>query len=73
MQDFFEGFISSQMWGSQWLGGGGGVILFSHFMLFTFLEKNSGNTKKNCLRKTIISHLRFSLLEILKSAPSLTG
>ena len=28
----------SQMWG--WLGGGGGVIFFSHFMLFiTFLEK----------------------------------
>ena len=27
----------SQMWG--WLGGGGGVMFFSHFMLFpTFLE-----------------------------------
>ena len=31
----------SQMWG--WLGGGGGVMFFSHFMLFpTFLEKNLG-------------------------------
>ena len=30
----------SQMWGSQWFGGGGaGVMFFSHFMLFTtFLE-----------------------------------
>ena len=30
-------------------------------MLFpTFLEKNSGNKKKNILRKTIISHFMFS-------------
>ena len=28
-------------------GGGGGVMFFSHFMLFpTFLEKKSGNTKQ---------------------------
>ena len=34
----------SQMWG--WFGGGG-VMFFSHFMLFpTFLEKNSGNTNQ---------------------------
>ena len=31
-------------------------MLFSHFMLFTFLEKK----KKIFLRKTIISHLMFS-------------
>ena len=38
----------SQMWG--WFGGGGGVMFFSHFMLFpTFLEY-----------KPIISHLMFS-------------
>ena len=31
------------MWGG--LGGGGGVMFFSHFMLFpTFLEKKSGNS-----------------------------
>ena len=35
----------SQMWG--WFGGGGGVMFFSHFMLFpTFLETKSGNTKQ---------------------------
>ena len=35
----------SQMWG--WFGGGGGVMFFSHLMLFpTFLEKKSGNTKQ---------------------------
>ena len=36
----------SQMWG--WFGGGGGVMFFSHFMLFpTFLEKKkSGNTNQ---------------------------
>ena len=34
----------SQMWG--WFGEGG-VMFFSHFMLFsTFLEKKSGNTKQ---------------------------
>ena len=43
----------SQMWG--WLGGGGSVMFFSHFMLFpTFLEK------KIWEYKTIISHLMFS-------------
>ena len=32
----------SQMWG--WFGGGGGVMFFSHFMLFpTFLETKFGN------------------------------
>ena len=57
----------SQMW------GGGGVMFFSHFMLFpTFLEK------KIWEYKPIISHLMFSscffcMLEILKSAPSLTA
>ena len=61
----------SQIWG--WFGGGGGVKFFSHFMLFpTFLEK------KIWEYKPIISHLMFSLwffcmLEILKSAPSLTA
>ena len=35
----------SQMWGG--LGGGGGVMFFSHFMLFpTFLEKKSWNTNQ---------------------------
>ena len=35
----------SQMLG--WFGGGGGVMFFSHFMLFpTFLENKSGNTKQ---------------------------
>ena len=58
----------SQMWGG--LGGGG---VFSHFMLFpTFVEK------KILEYKPIISHLMFSscfffMLEILKSAPSLTA
>ena len=34
----------SQMWGGL---GGGGVMFFSHFMLFpTFLEKKSGNTNQ---------------------------
>ena len=51
----------SQMWGSQWLGGGGGVMFFSHFKLFTtFLEKNFWEYKFLLLRKTIISHLMFS-------------
>ena len=36
----------SQMWVVVW-GGGGGVMFFSHFMLFpTFLEKNSWNTNQ---------------------------
>ena len=53
-------------------------MFFSYFMLFTtFVEKKIGNTKKKKLRKTIISHLMFSscffMLEILKSAHSLTG
>ena len=35
----------SQMWGG--LGGGGGVIFVSHFMLFpTFLEQKSWNTNQ---------------------------
>ena len=57
----------SQMW------GGGGVMFFSHFMLFpAFLEK------KFWEYKPIISHLLFSscfffMLLILKSAPSLTA
>ena len=43
----------SQMWG--WFGGGGGVMFFSHFMLFpTFLEKIIWEYKP------IISHLMFS-------------
>ena len=37
----------SQMWGQQWFGGGGGVMFFSHFMLFTtFLEKEILGIKK---------------------------
>ena len=37
--------IVSQMWG--WFGGRGGVVFFSHFMLFpTFLETKSANTKQ---------------------------
>ena len=53
--------------------GGGGCNVFSHFMLFpTFLEK------KIWEYKTIISHLMFSscffcMLQILKSARSLTA
>ena len=68
----------SQMRG--WFGGGGGVMFFSYFMLFTtFLEKNNLAIHLFIyfLRKTIISHLMFSsyfiMLEILKNAPSLTG
>ena len=55
------------------VGGGGGVMFFSHFMLFpTFLEQ------KIWEYKPIISHLMFlrvffCMLEILKSAPSLTA
>ena len=68
------------------MGGGGGVMFFLHFMLFpTFLETKFGNT---FVRKTVIFYLMFSLcsfyarsiskifrifVEILKSAPSLTG
>ena len=50
-----------------------GAMFFSHFMLFpTFIEN------KIWEYKTIISHLMFSscvfcMLEILKSAPSLTA
>ena len=36
--------FESQMWG--WLGGGGGVMFFSHVMLFTFLEKKNWEYKK---------------------------
>ena len=59
--------------------GGGGVMFFSHFMLFTtFLDNNIlGIQKKKICRKTFISHLMFSscffMVEILKSSPSLTG
>ena len=92
----------SQMWGG--LGGGGGVMFFSHFMLFpTFLEKKNGNTNQlfsfnvffvfflyvgnieKCpftysywlngrwfLQIVDIGHF-IMRLEILKSAPSLTG
>ena len=36
----------SQMWG--WFGGGGGVMFFSHFMLFpTFLEKQGNSVARD--------------------------
>ena len=52
----------SQMWG--WFGGwGGGVMFFSHFMLFpTFLEK------KIWEYKPIISHLMFLRVFISRGA-----
>ena len=60
------------------VGGGGGeewgVMFFSHFMLFTFLEKILGI--QIFLEKQFISQLIFSclfMLEILKSSPSLTA
>ena len=54
------------------LGGGGGVMFFSHFMLFpTFLRKNMG-IKKNYFSFNVF-FVFFCMLEILKSAPSLTG
>ena len=43
----------SQMWG--WFWGGGGVVFFSHFMLFPKIYR-----KKIWEYKTIISHLMFS-------------
>ena len=56
---------------------GGGVMFFSYFMLFTTLIEKKLGIQFFFLRKTIISHLMFSScffkLEILKSAPSLTG
>ena len=93
----------SQMWG--WFGeGGGGVMFFSHFMLFpTFLETNlgiqsnyfsfnvffvfflyAGNIEKCPFTYSYWLNGRWFLqiidighfimrLEILKSAPSLTG
>ena len=43
----------SQMWGG--LGGGGGVMFFSHFMLFpTFLEKISWNTNQLFITKCFL-------------------
>ena len=48
----------SQMWG--WFGGGGGVMFFSHLILFLiFLEKYIWEYK------IFISHLMFCMLEIL--------
>ena len=92
----------SQMWG--WFGGGGGVMFFSHFMLFpTFLEQQiweyktiisqmfsscfflyAGNIEKYPFTYSYWLNGRWFLqivdignfimrLEILKSAPSLTG
>ena len=57
--------LVSQMWG--WFGGGG-VMFFSHLMLFpTFLENG-----RWFLQIVDIGHF-IMRLEILKSAPSLTG
>ena len=60
----------SQMWG--WFGGGVGKVFL------TFYAISNISRKKIWDYKTIISHLMFSLcifcmLEILKSAPSLTA
>ena len=62
----------SQMWG--WFGGGGGgVMFFSHFMLFpTFLEKIIWEYKP-IISHLMFLHVFFCMLEILKSAPSLTA
>ena len=61
----------SQMWGG--LGGGGGCNVF-----LTFYAISNISRKKIWEYKPIISHLMFSscffcMLEILKSAPSLTA
>ena len=61
----------SQMWG--WFGGGGGCNVF-----LTFYAISNIFRKKIWKYKPIISHLMFSscffcMLEILKSAPSLTA
>ena len=61
----------SQMWG--WFGGGGGCNVF-----LTFYAISNISRKKFWEYKPIISHLMFSscffcMLEILKSAPSLTA
>ena len=61
----------SQMWG--WFGGGGGCNVF-----LTFYAISNISRKKIWEYKQIISHLMFSscffcMLEILKSAPSLTA
>ena len=66
------------MWG--WFGGEGGRsnVFLTFYTIYNIYRKkqNSGNKKKSFLSKTIISHLMFSrvffMLEILKSAPSLT-
>ena len=60
----------SQMWG--WFGGGGCNVFL------TFYAISNISRKKFCEYKPIISHLMFSscffcMLEILKSAPSLTA
>ena len=55
------------------LGGGGGVMFFSHFMLFpTFLEKKSWNAN-HYFSFNVFFVFFFCMLEILKSAPSLTA
>ena len=66
----------SQMWGWFFLGGGGGI---SYFMLFaTSLEQNLGIQKilfffeKNNYFSFNVFFMFFFMLEILKSAPSLT-
>ena len=53
-------------------GGGGGVMFFSHFMLFpTYLKKISG-MQSNYFSFNVL-FVFFCMLEILKSAPSLTA
>ena len=58
------------MWGG--LGGGGGVMFFSYFMLFTIFLENKFVEKNNYFSFNVF-FMFFFMLEILKSAPSLTG
>ena len=62
--------IVSQMWG--WFGGGGCNVFLTFYAISNIFRKEIWEYK------TIISHLMFSscffcMLEILKSAPSLTA
>ena len=63
--------------GVVWGGGGGGCNVFLICYAIYNISRNKYLAIIFFLRKTIISHLMFSscfvMLEILKSAPSLTG
>ena len=71
------GFVS-QMWG--WFGGGGGcnVLLIFYAIYNIHRNINFGNTllffvEKNNYFSFNVFFMLFFMLEILKSAPSLTG